>query len=492
MLSTLVIQVLGNSDIQVDGKPGAEQLQACRSWEDLREMTAENEKDLRKSPERVKFPLVTELRQRLVTELRQHLREANVGFGFLLTNQSEWVRRHRNNGDGWNEVATTDGCWWRNILQTWCDAQSLPCQLLEFPIDPDIANGVADWEGMARAVGTFLTEAFPVENKKVHYRAADGSTQPLPRLVIQHSSGTPALSSALYLWGIERKLEGVHVEFAYISKNKEVSLHQGNHWQWRLKVPQIQELLAVQDFSGALRLFAGHPNPDVENTLRRLDKAVSFNIADWKLSVEESVIERIAIARWSEQAFRQRGQWMHWYLRMAGAMELALLSYLVKFGHGFSWEQGNIGCGLVHERSTKPGRKFDLSVTWIASELLAKGQATVPGNPGYEVSCQPVGDTRWRDFVGFYCDRQRGWQLSDRFQHPFVEIRNNLYHVLAGDKLDELLDGHPQQPCTDPQHPSQIAVVYLHYLIEVAGLKDAVQGRVTFYRNQVQQVQEGL
>jgi len=90
MLSTLVIPVLGNSDIQVDGKPGAEQLQACHmqachSWEDLREMTVENEKDLLTSPERVKFPLVT--------ELRQHLGEANVGFGFLLTNQSEWVRR---------------------------------------------------------------------------------------------------------------------------------------------------------------------------------------------------------------------------------------------------------------------------------------------------------------------------------------------------------------------------------------------------------------
>ena len=110
----------------------------------------------------------------------------------------------------------------------------------------------------------------------------------------------------------------------------------------------------------------------------------------------------------------------------------------------------------------------------------------------YDVSCQPVGDTRWHDFVGFYCDRQRGWKLSDRSQYPFVEIRNNLYHVLAGDKLDGLLDGYPQQLCIHPQHPSQIAVGYLHYVIEVAGLKDAVQGRVTFYRNQVQQVQEGL
>ncbi|MGQ9865259.1 MAG: hypothetical protein ACUVSQ_03095 [Pseudanabaenaceae cyanobacterium] len=47
---------MGNSDIQVDGKAGAEQLQACYSLADLQEMTRENEKDLLNLLSRVDFP----------------------------------------------------------------------------------------------------------------------------------------------------------------------------------------------------------------------------------------------------------------------------------------------------------------------------------------------------------------------------------------------------------------------------------------------------
>lgn len=206
MDSTVIVQVLGNSDIQVDGKPGEKQLEACRSFDDLQEMTRDNERDLLGALERVDFPLIR--------KMRKSLDDNEATFCFLLTDQSDWVRHHGNNGDGWNKVATSDGWWWEKILQGWCASQHIPCRSIRFPISHECRNGVADWEAMAQAVPKLLSDLLSVDNKKMEYISEEGSRQPVSELVVQHSSGTPALSSALYLWGIERKLEGVKVEFA--------------------------------------------------------------------------------------------------------------------------------------------------------------------------------------------------------------------------------------------------------------------------------------
>ncbi len=47
-------------------------------------------------------------------------------------------------------------------------------------------------------------------------------------------------------------------------------------------------------------------------------------------------------AVWSEKAFRERGQWMQWYLRIAGAFELAI-ACLVEYqgGNNYRWERDN-------------------------------------------------------------------------------------------------------------------------------------------------------
>jgi hypothetical protein len=343
---------------------------------------------------------------------------------------------------------------------------------------------------MAKQVTEFLNQF--IQNDQI--RLLDNQILSFETLFIQHSSGTPALSSALYLWGIEQRLEGRSVEFLYLSRQgEEPRQHDGSHWQWRLKVPQIRQLLAVQDFAGILQLVKGDVSKDMERQLRRLDRAVSFNLRELNLGLnpEREVLERIAIACWSEQAFRERGQWMHWILRIAGAFELVLKVLVVQQGQGqFSWQRKNDrSVDLFHQQEPVFAR-----ITAIAEGI---SQGRFEGRKNYRdftYEFEPIPSSQaLTRFQGFYCD-DPGWVLSQSTRIKFAEIRNDLYHALQGDVIDQILDQKTQLlGCvTHPEHPAQVAVGHLEFLIGLAGIQATVQERVRDYQSQVQTIEEQL
>ncbi len=313
-------------------------------------------------------------------------------------------------------------------------------------------------------------------------------------LYIQHSSGTPALSSALYLWGIEQRLANKSVEFLYLSRQDEqVRQHDGSHWQWRLKVPQIRQLLAVQDFAGILQLVRGDVGKDMEKQIRRLDRAVSFNLRELNLGLdpEGEVLERIAIACWSERAFRERGQWMHWILRVAGAFELALKCLVVQQGQGqFSWRRSNNGSvDLFHQQDP-----IFANITAIAKGISEGSFSSKKNHQDVTYQFERVATSQaLTQFQDFYCN-EPGWVLSQSKQVKFVYIRNHLYHSLQGDVVDQILDQKTQQlgSVAHPDHPAQVAVGHLEFLIELAGIQAKVQDRVRDYQTQVQRIEEQL
>ncbi|WP_156800670.1 hypothetical protein [Dactylococcopsis salina] len=57
-------------------------------------------------------------------------------------------------------------------------------------------------------------------------------------------------------------------------------------------------------------MLSDYPNNEFKKTVRYLDRAVSFNLlelSDIERSAKGKILERIAIALWSERAFRERG-----------------------------------------------------------------------------------------------------------------------------------------------------------------------------------------
>lgn len=350
---------------------------------------------------------------------------------------------------------------------------------------------------MAQTIERFFASLIDFQEHGIFFQPPQhGESMPVEKITVQHSSGTPALNGALYLWGIERKLTGKPIDFVYISEQKECEPHSGTHWQWHLKVPQIRELLKIQDFSGALQILQSHPHSieEIATKLQELDRAVSLNLTGREnLAGREGIIERVAIAVWSETAFRDRRQWMHWYLRVAGAFELAILLLVEHQGNGdYEWEGINLIYKAGNSESVGP-----LGIAKIVFSLLSKGKVKLrkqkDDDPDRFMKVTKIEKTqKWSDFKGFY---GTNWEIKENINvGGFTNLRNELYHSLLGDSIDSLLEERTEQlgSVTHPEHPAQIAVDYLHYIIHLAGLTDEVQKRANNYREIVQKIEENL
>jgi len=534
MQRCLVLQVLGNSDVQGDWnrKPhekGSELLGAIGSYSlsELKEAMGLMEETVSNGSSSINFPLIDRLRTTLGQQLQG---DWEIHWAIILTDQIAWMEQQTDrDAEGWKDIVASDGAWWKNLLADWLTQRQIPYTFIPLVVDPQIKDGAADWDGIAEVLAPLLNQFFPGSGKSVHFNP-DPSLKPsavevFDRVVIQHSSGTPALSSALYLWGIEQKLAGRAFDFAYLSINEssaqaETFAHEGKHWQWRLKKPQVLKLLGLQDFSGALQLLGDDcPDQALVQRLQRLDKAAAFNINALQLDLtpKEDVIERIAIALWTEKALRCNGQWMNWYLRVAGAMELTLLCLVEKQGEIYSsakqepnryeWRTTPLKTILHHPDNPKSYLGFTVFITDVVENLLSKGSVDQydknrKRNVTFKVQrLYDVGQESepWKQFKKFYCGNR--WKLSDQYSDSFVFIRNNLYHSLSGDRLDTVLDEQTKaldfedridHPATDDRHPAQIAMQHLWYLLELADVKQPVLGRVKAYRADMKQVQTDL
>ncbi|CBN56403.1 hypothetical protein [Kamptonema sp. PCC 6506] len=196
-------------------------------------------------------------------------------------------------------------------------------------------------------------------------------------------------------------------------------------------------------------LDRNHPNyKDLETSLVNLDKAVSLNLSDrdatatpddWRIKPgRDMIIERVSIAYWSEKAFRERSQWMHWNLRIAGALELALFLLLEKQGNGnYQWEEHKL---MFTDTKQKVHIRCDISQ--IVSSLLANGKYEY--DPSYSGSPIPlkanqITGSEWANFKKFYIDN---WKLEEKPEKilGYIAVRNQLYHSLMGDRIDRMLD----------------------------------------------------
>lgn len=490
----LILQILGNNDIQFKGKEGVEELRACHTLDDIRYQFTDIEQDIAENPSLVNFPLIQRVQQ-------DQPEGTEYIFAPILTQQEAWLQDRLRLGEDWNTIIASDGIWWQTVLLNWCSRHGITCHPLVLEIAPSCTDGAADWNGMAEAIDDLLNQRVVSHGTQRVLRPdpAGGEDIPFDHITVQHNSGTPALSSALYLWGLEQKLAGRAVDFIYISvQESAVHPHGGEHWRWRLKLPQVQQLLDLQDFSGALGLLQGYPDSALLDQLRVLDQAVSFNIAalDARLTPDPNIIERMAIALWSEYGFRQRRHWMHWFLRVAGAMELALMCLVKRQGNGqFEWRRMDDRLLLFHLPSntgvTKP-------IQDVVEKLLSNGAYTFTHRPrvGKAKTITWTVDKidpspQWQDFQRFYYNY--GWNINGK-NYSFLHLRNNLYHSLMGDPIDSRLDAVTDalRSVDHPDHPAHGAVGQLRYIIQLADLKTAVNERVQHYRDQAADVKRTL
>ena len=489
-MAKLFLQILGNSDVVVDSQSGTERLRGY-SLEEVRELATINDEELIAEIDRVDFPFIREVKE-------QQKSAEDLYLGIILTDQVTWLEEQEMSSDAWNDIIASDGFWWQNILNAWCEKEGLILCPIHLEIPASSVRGVADWEDMATLMKEKLATLIRFQGDSFQFEPKPSS--PISEIIIQHSSGTPATSSALYLWGIEQKLARKPIEFVYISRQDSRYVpHLGEQWQWRLKAPQIQQLFTIQDFGGALELLSDYPNNEFKKTVRYLDRAVSFNLlelSDVDRSPKGKILERIAIALWSERAFRERGQWMHWYLRVAGAFELAILCLVQKQApQRFQWqdnEQNSAKSELTDQKNS--GKSFRLSMYKIITQLLAQGKSEeVIKNQRIQYQITPIKqDSNWQEFKRFYTEN--GWELSQNFKTGFLGIRNELYHALQGDKIDNILDKKTEVigSSHDPKHPAEVAIQQLHYVVNLAGITDSIQNRIANYQTRVKTVTEQL
>jgi hypothetical protein len=490
-MAKLFLQILGNSDVVVDSQPGIEQLRGY-SLEEVQEYAEINDEELINDIERIDFPLL-----QAVYEKHQ---DSEIYFGILLTDQKPWLEKQNMSPDAWNDFIASDGIWWKNLLSAWCQQKEIPFYPIHLEIPSHIPEGVADWEGIATLIKETLRDFIQFQGDSMQFLPNRQTPLPIDEIIIQHSSGTPATSSALYLWGIEQKLAEKKVKFIYFSpRDTNDHSHYGDEWQWRFKIPQIKQLFTIQDFAGALELLSDYPNNQFKKDVRYLDRATSFNLAelpDIDRSPKGKVLERIAIALWSEKAFRERGQWMHWYLRVAGAFELAILCLAEKQGRDrFQWqddENNKTKSELID--TTNQNVIFRLSIYKTVTQLLETGSGEDKiKNQVIKYRVTPVNtDQDWNNFRNFYTGTD--WQLSQNFRTSFLGIRNELYHALQGDKIDNILDKKTEVLASTfhPEHPAEIAVQYLHDVVKLAGIDESIQKRITNYQTRVENLKEQL
>lgn len=497
MNNYLILQVLGNSDVLVNGDHQGSSVLQGETLEDVEYYAQLNDEECLADLTRVNFPLIRKLTEEIPLE-------GNLYYGLILTDQRQWISQQNFTGNAWNEIISSDGCWWQNILNAWMQSQNINYYPIPLVITENIAKGVADWEAMARLINEQLNQIIEFNHQHIYFKYTEPEPIKIDKIIIQYSSGTPALSSALYLWGIEQKLAFYNVDFVYISRqDSTVDPHQGKHWQWRLKVPQAKQLLALQDFNGAKELLKEHPHSDIIQKLARLDKAVSLNLGNLANNynseqVKDNVIKRIAIALWSEKAFREKGQWMHWYLRVAGAFELALYCLVESQGNNqYQWQTKEGKTSLYYPDSRSNLTYYRLTISNTVEQLLSQGSAQYRDRHttiNYQVT--PVNtEPRWHNFSNFYLNNWLEISLGTRtLTKGFNVLRNELYHSLQGDIIDQELDKFTERlkTVTNQDHPSQIAVNWLDYLLSLSYIKPEVQRIVKEYEKMVNEIQESL
>lgn len=481
MKNILVLQILGNSDITCHSGSnikdrGSDILSGCYSLKDIQDHISILKEDCQSGSISLEFPIIKKLQDNLSKEYPN----TQIYWGIILTDQTPWMQSKEQEigQEGWSNLVATDGIWWEPFLSQWFIQQQQPHFFINLSVEPSIQNGVANWDQMAKAVSPILEEKINLKGKTIEIKSKAKNPTVLQQIIIQHSSGTPALSSALHLWGLEKKLAGYAIKFAYLANNEitqetSTHIHDGSHWQWRLKKPQVLQLLQSQNFNGAIALLGSDcPNEQTLNNLKKLDNLAAFNLQDCNLNLspEKEVLERIAIVLWTESNLRRTGQWANWMLRTAGAIELALLCLVKHQGQNFEWSRGNLKSILSHPQAPRWG--FQMGVKEITQELLTQGTYQ-----GYAVN--KIIDSNWNNFTRFYCEGG-GWVLSSSEATAFCHARNDLYHSLAGDRLDQLLDQQTEKlkQADHPQHPAQVAITHLWYLLNLANLKADVSDRL--------------
>jgi hypothetical protein len=477
MNKCLILQILGNSDVEIDSKSGSERLyENCTSYDCLEKQIISDREKYEANKLAIRFPLIEQLKSNKAPE-------EEYTFCVVLTDQAKWIKEHRNTIDECN-VGSSDGHWWKDILTIWRSRTSTDIQLIDLKVSADIPNGAADWEGMAKLLNDTLHKKICLNKKQISLNEIIFN-----KIIIQHSSGTPALSSALYLWGIEKKLAGIKIEFTYISDkngNSESTVHDGSHWQWRLKVPQIHQLLEIQDFAGVHVLMKDeqHIRQEIKENLDLLDRAISLNIKDSSaISPKDKVIERISIALWSELAFCNRHQWTQWYMRIAGGLELALLCLVEHRGEGsYAWKKKR--SNKIYLEHVADSKRLSIDISNVVQKLLTHGEYK---EESIEYKSQKINTPEWKKFKSFYCD---SW-IEDI---AFITLRNDLYHSLMGDDVDDFLDAQTNyfSSVDHGKHPARIAVEHLKYIIEQAQIKTEVEIKVCEYQQKVEKIKRSL
>ncbi|GAB1541930.1 hypothetical protein NUACC21_46030 [Scytonema sp. NUACC21] len=93
-MKRLILQVLGTSDILVDGQEGYKQLQESYNLNDIERKATDNDKTLIENLNRVDFPLIQKLSDN---------QPSDTIFACILTTQVRWVKKHNNSVEYWNE-----------------------------------------------------------------------------------------------------------------------------------------------------------------------------------------------------------------------------------------------------------------------------------------------------------------------------------------------------------------------------------------------------
>jgi hypothetical protein len=193
---------------------------------------------------------------------------------------------------------------------------------------------------------------------------------------------------------------------------------------------------------------------------------------------------------------------------VAGAFELAIFCLVEKQApETYSWQKidpddlsdrdnqnssDNPPSLLIYQDAQNKRWQFQLNISPTVSKLLASGKAQeVKKGITIQHEIQPIEDKNWTQFKTFYCYQ---WELDQKFKTGFIKVRNQLYHSLQGDKIDQYLDKQTDRlkSSNDPEHPAEIAVQYLHYVIKLAGISDPVQKRIKDYQTRVEKVKEQL
>jgi len=139
MTRYLVLQVLGNSDVRQLGaqakEKGSDVLQELRAYDQrsLQEAIQILKEDIEYGNTQIDFPLIERLHKHLSNE-----DTAEIYWMIILTDQVKWMKENesRIGTEGWRNMVTSDGCWWRSFLEDWFNQNKYLYSLIDLSVDP--------------------------------------------------------------------------------------------------------------------------------------------------------------------------------------------------------------------------------------------------------------------------------------------------------------------------------------------------------------------